>query len=77
MGSFGPNRLGLFDMHGNVAGWCAEPHPDPAKGEERIIKGGSWASRGGDGRAGATFTSAERAATWALGFRAVLGRKAD
>ena len=79
-GSFGPNRLGLFDMHGNVAEWCSDTHISkdrPVGVPDHVIKGGSWGSPPEHGRAGATFTTNENGKTWALGFRVVLGRKVD
>ncbi|HZV04645.1 MAG TPA: SUMF1/EgtB/PvdO family nonheme iron enzyme, partial [Gemmataceae bacterium] len=64
VGSYSPNSLGLYDLHGNVSEWCADwfdakyyersPRQNPQgpeNGELRVLRGGSWDYGGGYCRA--------------------------
>ena len=62
-----PNDWGLYQMHGNVREWCADWYgayetgrvvdpPGPPAGTCRVLRGGSWFSRGRGCRSAARFS---------------------
>jgi formylglycine-generating enzyme required for sulfatase activity len=52
VGSYKPNSLGLYDMHGNVREWCDDEEHTPEKASHRVLRGGSWSAIADRCRAG-------------------------
>jgi formylglycine-generating enzyme required for sulfatase activity len=55
VGKFKPNRLGLFDLHGNVRQWCRDLYAFDYKNPRgqsppRVVRGGSWRDGAADCR---------------------------
>ena len=77
VGSFAPNGFGLFDMAGNVAEWCLDRVQAPeagspfARGDTRLLKGGSWYTRARELRCAARRFSRPTSTDGFVGFRVI------
>jgi len=70
VGSYPPNKLGLYDMHGNVEQWCEDlAHPKIKTVTARVARGGNWAWSSKGCRAAARDTHEPKYRLNYVGFR--------
>ena len=72
VGSYQPNKLGLYDMHGNVEEWCDDvirDPKDPKAASKRAFRGGGWVFGSGLCRAAASYFDAPSLWRKSLGLR--------
>ncbi len=69
VGSYAPNKLGLYDMHGNVWQWCEDLYD--CKGYDRVYRGGGWSNYGSHCQAAFRYRDAEPYRSYNQGFRLV------
>ena len=67
VGSYAPNKVGLYDMHGNVWQWCEDVWEKG--GSARLIRGGSWFNDGTYCRAAERYWHVPANRDYRLGFR--------
>ena len=51
VGSYEPNLLGLYDMHGNASEWCDDAEKTADGASHRVGRGGDWFNDAGNCRA--------------------------
>lgn len=84
VGSFSPNKWGLYDMHGNVSEWCFDIYgaydtsktTDPTgatTGNLRVTRGGGWNDFAKNMRSAYRATTAADKSSYNLGIRLVRG----
>jgi formylglycine-generating enzyme required for sulfatase activity len=74
VGSYAPNKMGLYDMHGNVWQWCEDLYDPKASGvrpSERVVRGGFFGTGADNCRAGIRYKCSARARLNDQGFRLV------
>jgi formylglycine-generating enzyme required for sulfatase activity len=74
VGSYKPNKLGLYDMHGNVWEWCEDIYDpkdakDPVLATLRAIRGGCWVDDSGNCRAAVRHATAPSLRSHYFGLR--------
>ena len=83
-GSFKPNKLGLYDMHGNVGEWCwdiyapynvniTENPTGPATGTRRVNRGGGWNDFAKNMRSAYRAAAPQELKLYNVGFRLAYG----
>ena len=81
VGSFTPNKLGLYDMHGNVGEWCWDIYAEydasrpygPETGTRRVNRGGGWNDFAKNMRSAYRAAAPQERRLYNVGFRLVRG----
>ncbi len=71
VGSYPPNPLGVYDMHGNVWEFCQDDVVDNKGEPARVIRGGGWHNSPGACRAGGRSTGPLSIGNHGIGLRLV------